>query len=72
MKKIETYSALDKFGRIRLSKNFFMRDFLYSEISNFYGIPNLPDNPDLAIECYIWSYSDPICIQINSSKQYWE
>lgn len=50
MKKIETYSALEKFGRIRLSKNFFIRDFLYSEISNFYGIPNLPENPDLAIE----------------------
>lgn len=26
-----------------------MRDFLYSEVSNFYGIPNLPDDPDLAI-----------------------
>ncbi len=49
-KAISTYSALDQFGRIRLSKNFFMRDFLYSEISNFYNIPNLPENPDLAIE----------------------
>lgn len=27
-----------------------MRDFLYSEIANFYGIPNIPENPDLAIE----------------------
>jgi hypothetical protein len=27
-----------------------MRDFLYSEISNFYGIPNMPENPDIAIE----------------------
>ena len=27
-----------------------MRDFLYSEISNFYGIPNIPENPELAIE----------------------
>lgn len=26
-----------------------MRDFLYSEISNFHGIPNIPDDPDLAI-----------------------
>lgn len=26
-----------------------MRDFLYSEISNFYAIPNIPDDPDLAI-----------------------
>nr|WP_321270008.1 peptidase M15 [uncultured Tolumonas sp.] len=50
MKKISTYSALEKFGRIRLSKNFFMRDFLYSEMSNFYGVQNLPENPDVAIE----------------------
>jgi hypothetical protein len=27
-----------------------MRDFLYSEIANFYGIPNIPENPDLAID----------------------
>ncbi len=27
-----------------------MRDFLYSEISNYYAIPNIPDNPDIAIE----------------------
>jgi hypothetical protein len=27
-----------------------MRDFLYSEISNFYGVPNIPRHPDLAIE----------------------
>ncbi len=26
-----------------------MRDMLYSEISNFCGIPNIPDDPDLAI-----------------------
>ena len=26
-----------------------MRDFLYSEIGSFYGIPNIPDDPDLAI-----------------------
>lgn len=50
MKKISSYSALDRLGRVRLSKNFFMRDFLYSEISNFFGIPNLPDNPEIAIE----------------------
>ncbi|MEO1253172.1 MAG: hypothetical protein AAFW81_12605 [Pseudomonadota bacterium] len=27
-----------------------MRDFLYSEIANFHGIPNIPDDPKLAIE----------------------
>ena len=26
-----------------------MRDFLYSEIANFYGKPNIPGQPDLAI-----------------------
>lgn len=42
--------SLENLGRKRLSDNFFFRDFLYSEVSNFYGIPNIPDNPDLAIE----------------------
>jgi hypothetical protein len=41
--------GLEEFGRVRLSQNFFMRDFLYSEISVYYGIPNIPDNPDLAV-----------------------
>jgi hypothetical protein len=27
-----------------------MRDMLYSEISNFYGMPNIPDLPEIAIE----------------------
>jgi len=40
---------LEEFGRVRLSRSFFMRDFLYSEISNLHGIPNLPADPDLAI-----------------------
>ena len=26
-----------------------MREFLYSEVANFHGIPNIPDDPDLAI-----------------------
>jgi hypothetical protein len=26
-----------------------MRDFLHSEIADFHGIPNIPDNPELAI-----------------------
>ncbi|MEP6064324.1 MAG: hypothetical protein ABJ246_00675 [Paracoccaceae bacterium] len=42
--------SLETFGRVRLSKYFYMRDFLYSEISNFHGIQNLPDDPDLVIE----------------------
>ena len=34
---------------MRLSDSFFMRDFLHSEIGNFHGIPNLPEDPELAI-----------------------
>ncbi|MEL7092084.1 MAG: hypothetical protein AAFN94_10150 [Pseudomonadota bacterium] len=42
--------SLETFGRVRLSRHFFMRDFLYSEIGNFHRIQNLPDDPDLVIE----------------------
>ena len=42
--------SLETLGRVRLSKHFYMRDFLHSEIGSFYGIPNIPDDPDLAIE----------------------
>jgi hypothetical protein len=49
MKKPLSMRALEDLGRVRLSENFFMRDFLYSEIGNFYGIQNIPDDPDLAI-----------------------
>jgi hypothetical protein len=42
--------GLEDLGRVRLSPNFFFRDFLYSEIANFYGIPNIPENPALAVE----------------------
>jgi hypothetical protein len=50
MRKPKSMKALEELGRVRLSENFFMRDFLYSEIAAFYGIPNIPDDPDLAIE----------------------
>ncbi|QSJ17904.1 peptidase M15 [Nostoc sp. UHCC 0702] len=49
MRRPQTVKALEELGRARLSKNFFMRDFLYSEISQIEGIPNIPDNPELAI-----------------------
>ncbi len=48
-RKPKSYSALDDLGRVRLSRHFFMRDFLYTEIGNFFGIPNIPDDPNLAI-----------------------
>lgn len=50
MKKPASVQALEDLGRVRLSKHFFMRDFLYSEISQIEGIPNIPDYPDRAIE----------------------
>jgi hypothetical protein len=49
MKSPASVSALETLGRVRLSPSFFMRDFLYSEIANHYGMPNIPDDPDLAI-----------------------
>lgn len=49
MRKPGSVKALEELGRVRLSPNFFMRDFLYSEIANHYGIANVPDDPDLAI-----------------------
>lgn len=49
MRQPKTVRALEAFGRVRLSENFFMRDFLYSEIAVINGFQNLPDDPDLAI-----------------------
>jgi hypothetical protein len=50
MKRPGSVKSLEDLGRVRLSENFFFRDFLYSEVANLYGIPNIPDDPDLAIE----------------------
>ncbi len=50
MNKPTSVQALEDLGRMRLSKSFFMRDFLYSEISQVERIPNIPDFPDRAIE----------------------
>lgn len=49
MRKPASMRGLENFGRVRLSKHFYMRDFLMSEISAFHGIPNVPDDPDQAI-----------------------
>lgn len=49
MASITTVKQLTDFGRTRLSKSFFMRDFLYSEIAAIHGLANLPSDPDLAI-----------------------
>ena len=49
MKTPRSVAALEDLGRVRLSDSFFMRDFLYSEIANVHGLPNIPDDPDLAL-----------------------
>ncbi|AUX74887.1 hypothetical protein [Sinorhizobium fredii] len=49
MRKPGSMKSLEDLGRVRLSKNFFLRDFLHSEIAEFYRLPNIPDDPELAI-----------------------
>lgn len=41
---------LTEFGREKLSDNYYMRDFMYSEILAAHNIPNVPSDPELAIE----------------------
>jgi hypothetical protein len=48
-KQISSVKSLEELGRIRLSKSFFMRDFLFSDIANIHGLNNAPHDPDLAI-----------------------
>ena len=49
MKTPKSVRTLEDFGRIRLSKSFFMRDFLYSDIATIHRMTNLPGDPELAI-----------------------
>lgn len=49
MRKPTSVNALTEFGRARLSKTFFMRDFLFSDIAAIHGLSNVPDDTDLAI-----------------------
>jgi hypothetical protein len=56
-------ASLEALGRERLSRHFFMRDFLHSEISNFFGMPNIPDDPDLALHVgrkLAWELLEPL------------
>ncbi len=48
MRKPISVRSLEALGRVRLSASFYMRDFLHSEIANFYGVQNFPEDPDLA------------------------
>ncbi len=74
MRKPASMWSLEKLGRVRLSKYFFMREFLYSEISNFHKQSNIPENPDLAIEvgrAFCTELLDPLhetfgCVTIRS------
>ena len=59
LKKPQTVKALEELGRVQLSPSFFMRDFLYSEISQIERIPNIPNNPDLAIKV-----GKKLCVEI--------
>jgi hypothetical protein len=47
----EAIDELEALGRVRLSKSFFMRDFLYSETAGAVGLRNYPDHPAQAIRC---------------------
>ncbi|MBE0578677.1 hypothetical protein [Devosia sp.] len=49
MRQPKSVKGLEDLGRVRLSENFFLRDFLYSEIAVIHGFQNIPDDPDLAI-----------------------
>jgi hypothetical protein len=46
-----TLADLTALGRMRLSAHFFMRDMLYSEVAAATGLANMPEDPDLALEC---------------------
>lgn len=50
MRSPRTMWSLETLGRVRLSRYFYFREFLYSEIGNIHRVPNIPENPDLAIE----------------------
>ena len=50
MRQPRSMWSLETFGRERLSKHFYMRDFMYSEINGFHGVPNIPTDPDVTLE----------------------
>lgn len=49
MKQPTSVTTLTDFGRVRLSKSFFMRDFLFSDIAAIHGLSNAPTDQELAI-----------------------
>src|SRR5947209_18476048 len=83
MRKPMSVRSLQQLGRVRLSSSFFMRDFLHSEIADLHGIPNIPNDPDLAIggrgaplrgtagalAGSIWPAGDPFGVSRSGSKR---
>jgi hypothetical protein len=49
MARTWSLQQLTELGRVRLSRSFFMRDMLHSEIAQLHGLTNAPDDPELAI-----------------------
>ena len=45
-----TFWDLEELGRIQLSRSFFLRDFLHSEIAASHHLPNVPVDRDLLVE----------------------
>jgi hypothetical protein len=68
MKAPTTVRSAEDFGRARLSKSFFMRDFLYSEIAAIQGMANLPDDPDLAIAAGRELCRHPLCVPLTRGE----
>ena len=48
--KTPTVDELDSLGRERLSKNFYMREFLHSEVAARFNVVNYPDEPEAALQ----------------------
>ena len=65
MRQPRSVKALEDLGRIRLSENFFLRDFLYSDIAVINGFANIPDDPDLAID---WQLADAPVLSDKDAK----
>tara|TARA_R110001592_G_scaffold336271_2_gene621733 strand:+ start:2245 stop:2907 length:663 start_codon:yes stop_codon:yes gene_type:complete len=45
----QLFNRLEEIGKIRLSQNFYLRDFLYSEIAIAHNLINIPNDLELAI-----------------------
>jgi hypothetical protein len=45
-----SYKELESLGRVRLSPNFYLREFLHSEVAQHFGVTNAPENTELAIQ----------------------